>query len=89
MSKFLTLNEKDLIKGFIVTIAGTIFTTIWALLTNGGAIDPTTIKFIILGGLGAWFGYLGKNLFTNSEWNIKPEPIVEPTTIPTSTDVMP
>jgi len=77
MSKFLTLNEKDLIKWFIVTVFGAIFTGIWALLTNGWVIDSTALKFILLGGLWAWFWYLGKNLFTNSDGEpLTPEPTI-------------
>ena len=76
---FLTLTEKDLIKGFIVTVFWAIFTAIGALLTNGWTLDQNSLKFILLWGLGAGFGYLWKNLFTNSQWDVFVlEPIMPP-----------
>lgn len=81
-SKFLNLNEFDIAKWFIMCVLWSIFTWIWALMTNWGVLDRTALSFIILWGLGAGFGYIGKNLFTNSQDEVfTPEPIMPPSDV--------
>lgn len=65
MSKFLTVNERDLIKGFIVAILASILTWLYQLLQNNWSLTLENLKVIGLAWLTAWLWYLVKNLFTN------------------------
>jgi hypothetical protein len=62
-SKFLTLNWKDLGKGLLVAVLGSIVAGIAAALQNG----TFDLKAIGMGALVAGLGYITKNLLTNSD----------------------
>jgi hypothetical protein len=66
-SKFLRLNRRDFIKGFIVVIFCTFLTGFYQLITNGGVINWITIKPVVIAAIGSGVSYLTKNLLTNSK----------------------
>lgn len=68
MSKFLSLNEKDIIKGFILACLSALLTAMYNLLTSGTVIWKAQLISILLAGITAWLGYLIKNVFSNSDW---------------------
>ncbi len=72
-SKWLTLNQKDYIRGLIVA-AGTAGLTVIGTSLNAGAL-PTKPQLIQAGtaAVAAGIAYLTKNLFTNSSDKMKPE----------------
>ena len=70
MSKFLTLNQQDLIKWFIIAIGTSVLMWTANLISTGWVISTDSLKVIWLAWLSAWIVYLAKNLTTNSQWNI-------------------
>jgi hypothetical protein len=66
-SKFLRLNRRDFIKGFIVVIFCTFLTGFYQLIANGGVINWITIKPVVIAAIGSGVSYLTKNLLTNSK----------------------
>lgn len=67
-SKFLRLNQRDFLKGLIVTIISAIITIITQ--TVGSGINPEEIGAVALV---AGASYLSKNLIENSRGDIKTE----------------
>jgi len=67
-SKFLRLNQRDFLKGLIVTIISAIITTITQMVGSG--INPEEIGTVALV---AGASYLSKNLIENSRGDIKTE----------------
>lgn len=72
MSKFLSLNKADLLKGFVVAFAMVLLSGIYSYLSATPPTFPTweQLQTISLSGLGAGIAYLLKNLFTNSSGEI-------------------
>lgn len=74
MSKFLSLNTKDFIKGLIVAVFGALFAGVLQLLQAGPFnLDWATFQPIVFTALSAGLAYLSKNLFQNSAGEIAPE----------------
>lgn len=67
MSEFFDLNLKDLGKGLLIAVAGSILSGLYHILEVGGIPTWPQIKVILLTGLGAGIGYLLKNWLTNSD----------------------
>jgi len=67
MSKFLSLNAKDAIKGLVVAFFSAVLTGIYQLIQTGGSLTWPTIKPILITGVVALLGYLIKNVLTNSQ----------------------
>lgn len=72
-SKFLALNTLDLVKGLITAIFGAVSGIILPIIQSGSfSIDW---MMVVRAALAAAFGYLAKNLFTNSDGQfMKKEP---------------
>ncbi len=66
-SNFLRLNSRDFIKGLIVVIFCTFLTGFYQLIANGGVINWTTLKPVVIAAIGSGVSYLTKNLLTNSK----------------------
>jgi hypothetical protein len=66
-SKFLRLNTRDFVQGFIVVIFCTFITGFYQLIANGGVINWITIKPVVIAAIGSGVSYLTKNLLTNSK----------------------
>ncbi len=66
-SKFLRLNGRDFIKGFIVAILCTFLTGFYQLFANEGIINWITLKPVVIAAIGSGVSYLTKNLLTNSK----------------------
>lgn len=67
-SNFLSLNLKDLIKGFVVAVSMAILTAVYTAIEAGNlAFTWEFFKPVLITGLGAGIAYLLKNLFTNSQ----------------------
>lgn len=67
-SKFLSLSKKDLIKGLIMAILGTIVGILYTSISAG--VFPLSWlewKPLLLAGLGTGLAYILKNFFSNSE----------------------
>ncbi len=67
MSKFLSLNVTDFIKGFIVAAGTVILPSIISLLQSGHIPAQTDLKMIGGAGLAAGLTYIVKNYLTNSK----------------------
>ncbi len=68
-SKFLRLNARDFIKGLIVATLCTFITGLYQLIANGGVVNWSTLKPVVIAALGSAVSYLTKNLLTNSDGN--------------------
>ena len=66
-SKFLRLNRRDFIKGFIVAILCTFLTGFYQLIANEGIINWITLKPVVIAAIGSGVSDLTKNLLTNSK----------------------
>lgn len=64
MSKFFRLNTQDLLKGMIVTVIGSVLTSVIELLKVGSSFDWQTV---LLAGAIAGLSYMAKNLATDQE----------------------
>ena len=70
MSKFLTLNWSDFLKGLLMFVIGTIISTGYDLFIAKNALPDTFSEWwtaILLPGVLAGVSYIVKNLFTNSD----------------------
>ena len=67
-SNFLTLNWKDILKGFVVAIVAALLTGVYEAIQLGG-LEFTWLfwKPVLITSLGAGVAYLIKNVFTNNE----------------------
>ncbi len=65
-SKFLRLNRRDFIRGFIVTVICTFITGAYQIIASGFTFDWVTLKPVVIAAIGAGVSYLTKNLLTNS-----------------------
>jgi len=74
MSKFLKLGKSDFVKGLIVTALGAALGVITPAVTAGTLLNIAVLQGAGQAGLVAGLAYLTKNLFTNSQGDIKPEP---------------
>ena len=73
-AKFLSVNLKDIAKGFITAFTTAFITALYQLISTGHLPTPVEWKTTGLVGLVAGLGYLLKNVFTNSEDKfMKPE----------------
>jgi len=70
MSKFLTLNIKDLLKGVIVASLTAILGGLYAIIQTGAFPTIADRKAMGMAALWAWLAYLLKNLFTNQEGDL-------------------
>jgi hypothetical protein len=66
-SKLFSINYRDLFKGLLTTVGTTIFTTIATVVTAGQLFKKEGWTIIGMAAGGSFFGYLGKNFFTNSK----------------------
>jgi len=71
MSPFGKLNLADIGKGLIVAVGSAVFSVIYATIQAGSLTFDW--KAIGITALSAALAYLSKNLFTNSNNEIKPE----------------
>ena len=75
-SKFLKLNEYDLIKWFIVAIVTAWLTTLYNLLNTWIALGNEQWKAVLIAGICWWLAYILKNLTENSQGEtMLPEPL--------------
>ena len=65
-SKYLTLRQRDLIKGLVLALITGVITFLTNELQAGTAIDAALFKRIGMAALIAFLSYLVKNLFTNN-----------------------
>lgn len=78
---FLSLNWKDVLRGFVVAFLTVVITGVSTSLNNQTLPNLTDIEHLCLLGLGAGFAYLIKNIFTNSDDQLmkkEPTDIVKP-----------
>lgn len=73
-SAFLKLGKSDLVKGCIMTALGAIAGTAYAAIQAGTLLDLVVLKGMASTALATGGTYLLKNLFTNSNGQIGPEP---------------
>ena len=73
-SLFLRLGKNDFIKGLIVSAGCAILGVIQPAIAAGTVLDLAVLKGAGSAGLAAGIVYLTKNLFTNSQGKIGPEP---------------
>jgi hypothetical protein len=66
-AKFLSLNERDVIKGVVVTAFTSILTASLTYLNSGHVPNTADLKTIGIAGASAGISYLIKNLLTNSK----------------------
>lgn len=64
---YLSVGQKDLIKGFIVAILTVMLTGLITSLESGKLPDIATLKTLAITGLSAGLGYVIKNWLTNSQ----------------------
>lgn len=64
MSKFLTINWRDFLKGLVVAVLTAILSTLYNILSVGGAV---TFRSVLVPGVLAMIAYLLKNLVTNKD----------------------
>ena len=69
-SKFLSINELDIIKWFVVAILSASLTALYNLLVAGTTLGKAQLIACGVAGITAWLGYLIKNVFTNSDWAV-------------------
>jgi hypothetical protein len=75
MAKFLSLDERDALKGAIVAAGTSVLTALVTALNAGQLPAVADLKTIGLAGLSAGIAYLVKNFLTNSKNELaKPEP---------------
>jgi hypothetical protein len=78
-SKLFSLNYKDFFKGLIVAIITSIITFLTTELQADSHIDLELIKKVGLAAIIAFFSYILKNLFTNSQDKFaQTEPLKQP-----------
>jgi hypothetical protein len=65
-SKFMSLNQRDLLRGLIVAFGTAATTQLVAVLQAGSVPTVMQLKFAALSGIAAGMTYLVKNMFTNS-----------------------
>jgi hypothetical protein len=78
-SKFLTLNQRDLIKGLIMAFTGAIVGAIYPTIQNWVTGTDWSLKFdwhpIVKAGVAAAIAYIVRKFFSNSEDDfLKTEP---------------
>jgi hypothetical protein len=74
MSEFLKLGKNDFIKGLLVASLGAALGVIEPAVAAGTILSTTVLTGAGKAGLVAGLAYLTKNLFTNSQGEIKSEP---------------
>jgi len=74
MSEFLKLGKNDFVKGLIVAALGAALGVITPAVAAGTILSVTVLQGAGQAGLVAGLAYLTKNLFTNSQGEIKSEP---------------
>lgn len=72
-SKFLSLNWRDFAKGLLLSILSAVVTFIYEVIQTGTAFDAEFFKALGIVAVTTLLAYLGKNLFENSEGELKPE----------------
>ncbi len=66
-SKYLTLNARDILIGFLLAFMTSVLTGVIEILDNGAIFTWMTIRPILIAGLSAALSYLVKCLVTNSK----------------------
>lgn len=66
-SRFLKLNLHDIIQGLIISVICSLITGLYQLIANGGVLNWSTMKPVIIAAIGAGVSYLTKNLLSNSK----------------------
>lgn len=81
-SKFLSINETDVLKWFIVACLSALLTALYNILQSGTTIGKAQLVAVALAWITAGLGYIIKNIFTSKEWYLlKPEPVIEDHTV--------
>lgn len=70
MSKFLTLNERDIIKWLIVAVLSSSLTTLYDFMNTWVFLWWEQRKFVLMAGITAGLWYIIKNVLTNQEWQL-------------------
>lgn len=65
LSKFLSLNKRDYIKGLVVAVMSSVSAFIATSIGSGGV--EVNVKVVGWCALSSALGYIGKNLVTNSK----------------------
>ncbi len=74
MSKFLSLNATDFIKGLVVAVLSALIAGVLQLMQAGPfTFDWVTFQPIVFTAVSAGLAYLSKNLFQNSGGEAGPE----------------
>jgi len=71
-SKFLTLNWRDLVRGFVIAVIGAALTQIYSVIDSGSLVFNW--KAILTGSLVPGVSYLLRNLFESSKTVVKITP---------------
>lgn len=80
-SEFLTLQQKDFIKGLIMSVLTSIVTGLYMIIKNGGLPTMNDYRNIGLAAASVFLSYILKNFLTNSQDQfIKSEPKTDATT---------
>jgi hypothetical protein len=66
MSKFLSVNMMDFVKGLAITVSGAVLSSVVVILNAGRLPNITELKGIGLVAVSVGVSYILKNLFTNS-----------------------
>lgn len=72
-SKFLGLNVSDAVKGIIMAFLAAVLTAVYAAISDGDWPSKAELLDSLRVGLTASLAYILKNLFTNSEGQLKRE----------------
>lgn len=72
-SNFLNLNWRDFLKGLLLAVLSAIVTFIYQVVQAGTAFDAEFFKAVGVVAITTLLAYLSKNLFENSEGDLKPE----------------
>lgn len=67
MSKFISLNGFDVIKGFIVAIISGGLTVVYQLLSTGQMLTEAQFTMVGMSALASGIAYILKNVLTNSK----------------------
>ena len=74
-TKFGNIDLNDFLHGLITAMIASLVTGVYQLLQTSAALDWTTLKPVVIAGVGAGLAYVLKNLFQNSNGQFaQPEP---------------
>ena len=66
-SKLFSLNQRDFYKGLLTSVGTALFGTLAMLCKTGTLFKKESLPIIGYAAGSAFFGYVGKNFFTNSK----------------------